>query len=339
MVTKQITLNVWKKNSVILAFIQGESDSRYIEVTFKDESENLSLANRQVTFYAQKPDGTLIFNDCDVDSDKNTATVAVTSQMESVSGFMDCEFQIFNSENSLLKVNGLKILIVADKDFSEAIESTSEYNALIKALNDAQASEGDLEKYLGEAGELSNRIGTLSDLTTQEKNSLVGAVNEVNSSLISDVNTINESLSQLNTKIMPITQGGTGGVTAEEARTNLAVETMSILYSNESGTRSTVTLADSAENYSEIEIWYRNESETRGSARVRIPNGKTVDLKSMRYSSQGLRCSSSLVTINGTTITWKDGFSGSKHFTDLSGNNADTSSSLIWILQVTGYSY
>lgn len=327
MVTKQITLNVWKKNSVILGFIQGEVDSRYIEVTFNDESGTLNLANKQVTFYAQKPDGTLIFNDCAVDSDKNTATVAVTSQMESVAGFMECEFQIFNSENSLLKVNGLKILIVSDKDFSEAVESTSECNALLEAIHNAQNYGEELEKYLGEVGILSSEIGTLSDLTTEEKTSLVGAVNEVNSSLISNVNDINTNISQLNTKVIPISQGGTGATTAAEAltnigaaasahthsassitsgtlpisrggtgaatvstaRTTLGFSTATSLYSNSSGTHSTITLSGDVSNYDAIGIYCFWESQDIYGSRYYeiLASSSKTSLYNLRTSNDG----------------------------------------------------
>ena len=55
--------------------------------------------------------------------------------MVSALGIVECEFQIFDSENALLKANGFRIIVTSKGDFTEAIESTSEFNALTTALN------------------------------------------------------------------------------------------------------------------------------------------------------------------------------------------------------------
>lgn len=57
---------------------------------------------------------------------------------------------------------------------------------------------------------------------------------------------------------LPISQGGTGGTTKTEARTNLEVYTPVSLYSNSSGTSSTITLSDSYTNYEKIEIMFED---------------------------------------------------------------------------------
>lgn len=137
MVTKEISLKVWEENQVLIHTVQGEVDSRKIEVFFTEQDgNNLNLSGKRVTFYATKPDGTKIYNDCNIE--ESSATITLTSQMLSVLGILECEFQIFDSNNLLLKVNGLKIIVTSKGDFSEAVESTSEYNALINALIKAE---------------------------------------------------------------------------------------------------------------------------------------------------------------------------------------------------------
>ena len=136
MVTKEIRLKLWGNNNEIFYAVKGEVDARYIKAYFLDEEEaNLSLTGKIVKFYALKPDGTQIYNDCTVDTSENSATVSVTSQMVSALGIVECEFQIFDSENALLKANGFRIIVTSKGDFTEAIESTSEFNALTTALN------------------------------------------------------------------------------------------------------------------------------------------------------------------------------------------------------------
>lgn len=136
MVTKEIRLKLWGNNNEIFYAVKGEVDARYIKAYFLDEEEaNLSLTGKIVKFYALKPDGTQIYNDCTVDTSENSATVSVTSQMVSALGIVECEFQIFDSENALLKANGFRIIVTSKGDFTEAIESTSEFNALTTVLN------------------------------------------------------------------------------------------------------------------------------------------------------------------------------------------------------------
>lgn len=137
MVTKEISLKVWEENQVLIYAVQGEVDSRKLEVLFTEQDgNNLNLSGKRVTFYAVKPDGTKIYNDCSIEG--SAATITLTSQMVSVLGILECEFQIFDSNDLLLKVNGLKIIVTSKGDFSEAVESTSEYNALTNALTKAE---------------------------------------------------------------------------------------------------------------------------------------------------------------------------------------------------------
>jgi len=210
-VTKKISLKIWDDNYVTLHTEKGEVDSRYIEVAFKDEHlNNLDLTGKSVTFFAQKPDKTQIFNICTVNTTTNTATIELTSEALDMAGVLVCEFQIFDSNNVLLKVGGLKIIVASEVDFNEAAESSSSADVITVIINS---------------------IGNLSSLTTSAKSNLVSAINE------------------LDAKVIPISQGGTGGTTAVEARTNLELMKGYSLYSNSSGTNGTITLSNSYTNY------------------------------------------------------------------------------------------
>lgn len=225
MITQKITLNTCEINHVIIYANEGEVRCRYVEVLFKDDETNdVNLNGYDVTFYAKKPDGTSIFNSCTVDTVNNTATAELTSQTLSVSGILDCEFQIFNSSGVVLKVGGLKIAVAPEKGFSGAIESTDEFNVLTSAIYEARS--------------FSNSIGSLENLSTTEKSTVVGAINEVNE------------------KVIPVSQGGTGAQSKIGARTNLEVRKEYSLYSNSSGTNGTITLSDNYSNYDVIKVLF-----------------------------------------------------------------------------------
>lgn len=249
MVTKPITLNIWKENDSMLLLNQGEVDSRDIIVKFEDTDGNLELKDRQVTFYVQKPDGTTIFNNCSIDSTQNTASITVTSQMVSVAGISDCEFQIFDNNNSLLKVNGLKLMVKPNKDFSEAIESTSEFNVLTEAIN---------------------------------------------------------SISK------------------------------TVLYNNSNGSQGTITLSDVVNNYSYIEIFYRQDSIQYSSVKIDNPNEKNIIFDNVEYYSDKLYMRGAIAVLNESTLTWKSGNYGYKYI-NASGSIAGVATNLFFITKIVGY--
>ena len=308
MVTQKICLNTCELNHVIIYANEGEVQCRYVEVVFKDDETNdLSLSGYDVTFYAKKPDGTSIFNNCTVDTVNNTATVELTSQTLSVSGVLECEFQIFNSNGPLLKVGGLKIAVAPEKGFSEAIESTDEFNVLIAAINEARS--------------FSSSVGDLDDLTTTEKSTITGAINE------------------LNAKVIPISQGGTGAQSATAARTNLEVMKAYSLYNNSSGTSGTVTLSDSSSNYEYIEIYFKDNDNCYASFKAYGPNGKTLLLTTNKTASAGSKgwIKNAKIEISGSSIT----FAADKGQITLvnNGNSSINTDSVIWICSVIGYKY
>lgn len=223
MVYKEISLNIWESNNVILYSHQGEIDSRYIKVAFKNyDSQNLDLTDKTVTIYAKKPDNTTIFNTCTVNTDDNTVTAVLTSQLLSCTGIVECEFQIFKGSTILLKVSGLKIIVLSVTDFSSAIESTSEYNTLLKSIEQAQT--------------FADSTGDIANLETTDKSSIISAINEVNK------------------KTIPIVQGGTGATSVVAARTNLEVMKAYILYNNDSGNAGTINLNDNADDYDFLDV-------------------------------------------------------------------------------------
>ena len=68
---------------------------------------------------------------------------------------------------------------------------------------------------------------------------------------------VNSRIQQINGLFpIPVSDGGTGASTAEQARTNLGVETTKLLYQNVSGTASTITLPQQASSGTRWGIYY-----------------------------------------------------------------------------------
>lgn len=310
MTTKEIILKVWQENDIIVLSNHGEADSRYLKVSFEDaESNKVSLQGKSVTFYAQKPDGTKVFNSCDVDSSENVASVLLTSQILSSAGILECEFEIFDSSSKLLKVNGIKIIVADCTDFSEAIESTSEYNALVEAINQAES--------------FSNSIGSISDLNTTSKNTLVGAINEIN------------------TKVIPVSQGGTGATTAEGARSALEVKKEYVLYSNSSGTSNTITLSDQFTNYDKIKIYYHdNQAYNMNEFSPSQASLVVLDNTYIGTGSEPTTCytHSALVKFSGSSVSFsRNGLALMEKPSSISVSSS--SSQGIQVTKISGYKY
>lgn len=115
-----------------------------------------------------------------------------------------------------------------------------------------------------------------------------------------------------------------------------------VLYNNDSNSAFTVTLSDSAANYSILEIFYRDNhsgndrKHIRNSARIYNPNGRCAELALIEpnVDGDGIYVRSSLYNISEKTISVYKG-----NYTSLQNSHAVsvTNNNYIYITQVLGY--
>lgn len=107
-----------------------------------------------------------------------------------------------------------------------------------------------------------------------------------------------------------------------------------VLYSSASGTAGTVTLSDSAENYTYIEIFYRSSGDNAcGSVKVFSPNGKLVHLGTIHYIADYDYAKFALVNVSGSMIT----FSQNYQVTIKNNGSTYSAENAIFITRVVGY--
>lgn len=107
-----------------------------------------------------------------------------------------------------------------------------------------------------------------------------------------------------------------------------------VLYNSASGTAGTVTLSDSAENYTYIEIFYRSSGDNAcGSVKVFSPNGKLVHLGTIHYIADYDYAKFALVSVSGSMIT----FSQNYQITLKSNGSVYSAENAIFITRVVGY--
>lgn len=107
-----------------------------------------------------------------------------------------------------------------------------------------------------------------------------------------------------------------------------------VLYNSASGTAGTVTLSDSSENYTYLEIFYRSSGDNAcGSVKVFSPNGKLVHLGTIHYIADYDYAKFALVSVSGSTIKF------SQNYQIVLKNNGSTYSAenAIFITRVVGY--
>lgn len=107
-----------------------------------------------------------------------------------------------------------------------------------------------------------------------------------------------------------------------------------VLYSSANGTAGTVTLSDSAENYTYLEIFYRSSGDNAcGSVKVFSPNGKLVHLGTIHYIADYDYAKFALVSVSGSMITF------SQNYQIILKSNGSTYSAenAIFITRVVGY--
>lgn len=107
-----------------------------------------------------------------------------------------------------------------------------------------------------------------------------------------------------------------------------------VLYNSANGTAGTVTLSDSAENYTYLEIFYRSSGDNAcGSVKVFSPNGKLVHLGTIHYIADYDYAKFALVNISGSMIT----FSQNYQITLKNNGSEYSAENAIYITRVVGY--
>nr|DAR06676.1 MAG TPA: protein of unknown function DUF859 [Caudoviricetes sp.] len=107
-----------------------------------------------------------------------------------------------------------------------------------------------------------------------------------------------------------------------------------VLYNSANGTAETVTLSDSAGNYTYLEIFYRSSGDNAcGSVKVFSPNNKLVHLGTIHYIADYDYAKFALVSVSGSMIT----FSQNYQITLKSNGSTYSAENAIFITRVVGY--
>ena len=119
---------------------QHDVKSRFLKVKLYNQGREFNVNDKDLTykFFAQKPDGTEIFNNCSVEN--GYIVIELTGQTLAVPGKVKAELMVAGSANGeVLTTKPFIINVIKSINSSKAIESTNEYSVimdLVKELNE-----------------------------------------------------------------------------------------------------------------------------------------------------------------------------------------------------------
>ena len=149
------TLNAWEMNYETVMAVQGESESRKLILTlidrtrqtdgsFNAESVNrpIDLTDLTARLFCKKPDGTRTLSDGEiVSATDGKVSFILPYQATAAAGDVSCQIMLTGSNNEVQKTIGLH-LEVQESDI-DSIESSDEFDSLVKALNGVEKVSAD----------------------------------------------------------------------------------------------------------------------------------------------------------------------------------------------------
>ena len=149
------------------------------------------------------------------------------------------------------------------------------------------------------------------------------------------------SATDITSGTLSASRGGTGGASYTEARTNLEIMKQTVLFQNDSGTQSTITLSDNINNFLYLEIFFRDNNNVFSNIRIsKGYYGNAYYLNTIRVSSGMDRAwvKSGHISLSDSTILFDS--SDSAQIVYQTNPSITISKTLpISICKVCGYSY
>ena len=164
--TLKINLDCLRKDSqAIINAKVGEANGRKVVFTlYEGRTAFFVPAEATVIFRAQKPDGTILYNNCVIDDGKVEYTI--TSQTVAVAGVYACELQIV-SDGRIIYSPYVTLNVMDNLYADTEVESSNEFTELENALNKIPPLEVIYSKYTKPEGGIPK-----SDLAQDVQNSL-----------------------------------------------------------------------------------------------------------------------------------------------------------------------
>lgn len=142
----KLTLEMTTLNSQVTVRIKKSDTKNKLVISLSENGKPYKITeNMHAAFVGKKPDGKIVFNDCDIVGNKITYTI--TAQTSVAVGIVACEIRLYDTNDNLLTSPNFTIVVdetVYDADEIE-IESENEINVLDSLISEAKALIAEVE--------------------------------------------------------------------------------------------------------------------------------------------------------------------------------------------------
>ena len=158
----RFTLDIQQERQQILR-LKKEDTKRAFEIMLSEKGEPYYITDDcYAVFSAKKPDGTKVFNDCEIDD--NVIKYVLTPQTTAAKGMLKCEIKLYGGNGGLITSPGFSVIVddVVNNNGDVVVESADEIDALTTLIAEASTLKAEVEHKL-ENGEFKGEKGDKGD--------------------------------------------------------------------------------------------------------------------------------------------------------------------------------
>ena len=184
----RMTLDIHDAASQTAVVIKNEDTVRRLSITLSDGGRPYTISDEcTAVFTAEKPDGHIVFNDCEIDG--NTIHYNITPQTTAVVGVVPCEIRLYGANDALL-TSPQFTLVVSETIYHDGVEveSATEVTALThliseateaiheaeQAIEDLDSKQDELDSKVAEAKASADMASEMAQSVTESENAAAG---------------------------------------------------------------------------------------------------------------------------------------------------------------------
>lgn len=129
----RIGLDVQETSSPTMLNIKQNDNAREIHISLYEKGKKYTIGeNCTATFRAKKPDGSVLFNSCEIDG--NVIKYVITNQTTAAIGIVECEVTLYGEEATQLTSARFSMAVTDNLYDDSEVESKDEFSQLVSLM-------------------------------------------------------------------------------------------------------------------------------------------------------------------------------------------------------------